>query len=736
MTIPAPSELGRDGRPAVWQSFVDDSQNRRTAYWLGGVLAFYWVIERLWNPPAGVILLGAVVGGLYAMLALGIALIYRANRFVNFAQGDMGAAPTSLTVLLIGALHWPYPLGILVGLVGGVLTGLLIEFVVIRRFASAPRLVLTVVSIGISALLSVVELGLPKFLNITYPPQTFPSPFSFHFEFGSVHFQGNDILAMIAVPAALLALSWFLNRTHIGVAIRACSESRDRASLLGVPIKRVNMVVWAVSSLLATVGLILWAGVLGLPIGSPLGLDVLLIVLGAAAIGRFENMPVIAGVSILLGIIQQSVVWHTSSSDVVYVVVFLVILAALVVQRAGLASRAEEAAMSTWTAIREVRPMPPELTSLPEVRWGKKGLLGLVVALAVGTPWLFGDANTQLASFLCAYLIIGLSLLVLSGWAGQISLGQFAFVGLGSTVAAWTTLHWHLDVGLEIVLCGTLGAAVAVVVGIPALRIKGLFLAVATLGFGFAANFYFLSSNHFSWVTGNFTAVSPLPMFGKLSLTSPSPLGPRPDTTRVYFFSLAVLYLAVVAVLGLRHSRIGRVLIAIRENERAVQAFGINATRAKLVAFAASGFLAATAGVLILSQQGYLYTGSADPESSLIVFEMVVIGGLGSMTGVFAGAIYIEALNWFRPDVPLALQGVFQLLGSAVGLILILMFLPGGVGSAVFLARDRVLRAIAARRGLIVPSLAEDRLDDRVVDRPDERDDTTEIPVVLAEASL
>lgn len=734
MTIPVPSELGTDGRPAVWQSFVDDDQNRRSAYSLGAVLFFYWAIERLWHPPPGVILLGAVVGGLYAMLALGIALVYRANRFINFAQGDMGAAPTSLTVLLIGALHWPYPVGILVGLVGGVLTGLLIEFLVIRRFANAPRLVLTVVSIGVAALLTGVEIGLPHFLNITYPPQTFPSPFNFHFVFGGVHFRANDILAMVMVPVTMGALTWFLNRTHIGVAIRACSESRDRASLLGVPIKRVNMVVWGVSALLATVGMILWAGVLGLPIGSPLGLDVLLIVLAAAAIGRFENMPVIAGVSVLLGIVQESVVWHTSSSDVVYVVVFLVILAALFLQRAGLGSRAEEAAMSSWTAIREVRPIPPELASLPEVRWGKRGLLGLVGALALASPWLFGEANIQLASFLCAYLVIGLSLLVLSGWAGQISLGQFAFVGLGSTVAAWTTLHWHLDIGLEIVLCGALGAAVAVVVGIPALRIKGLFLAVATLGLGFAANFYFLSGDHFSWVTNQYTSVPPLPMFGKLSLTSPTPLGPRPDTFRVYYFSLAVLYLAVVAVLGLRHSRIGRVLIAVRENERAVQAFGINTTRAKLVAFAASGFLAAVAGVLILSQQGYLYSGSADPESSVIVFEMVVIGGLGSMTGVFAGAVYIEALNWFRPEVPLALQNVFQLMGSAAGLIVILMFLPGGVGSAVFLARDRLLREIAARRGLIVPSLTEDRMVDD--------DDTIELPVapaipadVLAEAS-
>jgi branched-chain amino acid transport system permease protein len=574
-----------------------------------------------------------------------------------------------------------------------------IEFTVIRRFANAPRLVLTVVSIGLSALLTIVEIGLPGFFGLTTTPQSFPSPFNFHFNVGAVRFQGNDILAMVMIPVALGALAWFLNRTHIGVAVRACAENRDRAALLGVPIKRVNLAVWAVSALLATVGLILWAGVLGLPIGSPLGLPALLIVLGAAALGRFQNMPLIAGASILIGIVDQSVVWHTGSSDIVYLVVFLVIMAALLLQRSGLASRAEEAAISSWTAIREVRPIPPELARLPEVRYAKGVLLAFLGAFAVAVPYIFGVAHTQLAAFLCAYLVIALSLYVLSGWAGQISLGQFAFVGIGSTVAAWTTLHWHLDMSLQLVVAGLLGSIAAVAVGIPALRIRGLFLAVATLGFGFAANYYLLSSSHFKWVPSQYTAVPVLALFGRMSLAS---------TDRLYYLSLVVLFLCMVAVLGLRHSRTGRVLVAVRENDRGVQAYGVSTTRAKLVAFALSGFLAAVAGVLILSQQGYLYTGSADPESSVIVFEMVVIGGLGSMTGVFAGTIYIEALSWLKPSVPHALEPVFQLLGSGVGLIVILMFLPGGVGSAIYMARDRLLREVAARRSIVVPSLIAD----------------------------
>jgi branched-chain amino acid transport system permease protein len=338
-------------------------------------------------------------------------------------------------------------------------------------------------------------------------------------------------------------------------------------------------------------------------------------------------------------------------------------------------------------------------------------------------PAMMGEAKLDLATFLAAYLIIALSLLVLSGWAGQISLGQFAFVAVGSTVGAWLTLHWHMDVLLVMVVAGGIGALVAVAIGIPALRIRGLFLAAATLAFTFAANDYFLSTGHFKWIPDQFTTVPRLPVFGRLSLDS---------ADRFYYFSYTVLLVCIIAVRGLRRSRIGRVLVATRENERGVQAYGVNVTRAKLVAFAFSGFLAAVAGVLILYGQTALYPGGADPESSIDAFVMVVIGGLGSITGVFAGAIYLEGLTWFRGDVPQALQGVMSVLGSGIGLILILVFLPGGVGSLVYQVRDRLLRLLAERRGIVVPSLIADAAvrDDAAADTVIEQADPSALTAV------
>jgi branched-chain amino acid transport system permease protein len=412
-----------------------------------------------------------------------------------------------------------------------------------------------------------------------------------------------------------------------------------------------------------------------------------------------EKMPTIVVASVMLGVVEQAAVWHSQNTDMVDLTIFLVVLGALLLRRREFTSRIQEAATSTWAALREVRPVPPELARMPEVVWTRRALLVVGVGLVLALPALLDEAKIELATFLAAYLIVALSLLVLSGWAGQISLGQFAFVATGSSVGAWLTLHWHMDVLLVMVVAGCVGAVVAVAIGIPALRIRGLFLAAATLAFTFAANTYFLSATHFSWIPSQFTTVPRLPVFGRVSLDT---------TNRFYYFSYAILLVCIFAVLGLRRTRIGRVLVATRENERGVQAYGINVTRAKLVAFATSGFLAAVAGVLILYGQETLYPGGADPQSSIGAFVTVVIGGLGSMTGVFAGAIYLEGLTWFRGDVPHALQNVMSQLGTGAGLIIILMFLPGGVGSFIYQIRDRLLRLLADRRGVIVPSLIAD----------------------------
>jgi branched-chain amino acid transport system permease protein len=174
----------------------------------------------------------------------------------------------------------------------------------------------------------------------------------------------------------------------------------------------------------------------------------------------------------------------------------------------------------------------------------------------------------------------------------------------------------------------------------------------------------------------------------------------------MFYASLAVLALALAMVVGLRRSRTGRVLIAIRENERAARAYGVNATRTQLAGFALSGFLAAAAGALYVHQQTGLSADPYLPQRSLELFAMVVIGGLGSLPGALLGATYVHSVDFFLPNE-------WQFLATGVGLLAVLLMFPSGLGGVLADVRDGGLRRIAARRGLVVPSLLADvRVDD------------------------
>jgi branched-chain amino acid transport system permease protein len=662
-------------------------------------LLFYFVQQWFWPAPLGVLVQGLVIGGLTALVAFGIALVYRANRVINFAQGDLGGVPASVAVLLIVSRHWPYPLAVGAGLVCALALGGIIEVLVIRRFFKAPRLILTVVTIGLVTFFAFIEIALPRAFGVDSPPQHFASPFDFSFTINPIVFRGNDILAMVTIPIVIVGLAAFFRYTHIGIAVRAAAESADRAALLGVPVKRVNTIVWVLATLLASVALFLRAGVVGLPIGSALGLPILLRALAAAVIGRMERFGTIFVASAAIGIIEQAVVWHTRTGLLVDPILFAVIIGALLFQRRQAGSRVVDASMSSWQAVREIRPIPRELAALPEVRWGMRAVAVVLGAIALAAPWMIGEGRTVLAGALLLYGIVAISLVVLSGWAGQVSLGQFAFAGVGAAVGAWMTLHLHWDLSVVIVASGLVGAVVAVLIGIPALRIRGLFLAVATLGFALACSSYFLNGDYFSWIPNGGVRIPRQPLFMHISLDTEA---------RFYYLCLACFLVAAWMVRGLRRSRTGRALIGVRENERGVQAYGINITRAKLTAFAMSGFLAASAGCLIVhQQQNYLRT-SFTPQESIAVFVMVVIGGLGSVPGAFLGAFFIKSLTWFDFLYPQGIRLALPFLGQGLGLIVILMFLPGGLGSLAYRGRDRALRYVAKRRDIVVPSLVAD----------------------------
>ncbi len=664
---------------------------RRAQIALVIVVAFYIFVGQIFAAPPAILFLGAVLGSLSALVAMGIVLIYRANRFINFAQGDLGAIAAVLGVSLIATRGWPFMGALAAGLAAALLIGAFVEFVFVRRFSKAPRLIVTVASIGIAQLLQGGQLALPAAFGLDFAPQNFPTPFDFSFEWHPVVFRGNHVLAMIMVPLVALALGAFFRYSRVGIAVRGAAESSDRAWMLGIPVTKINTVVWVLAAGLSGTAALLRAPIVGVSIGTVLGPSLLLRALAAAVIGRMESLPVTFGAAVGLGMIEQAVFWDTGRSLITDAVLFGVILVGLLLQRRGRASRVGDEATSSWSATREVRPIPPELRKLPEVIWGRVGIFAVIGAVLLIVPLVIEDNRVNLMGVGVIYAMVGVSLLVLTGWSGQISLGQMAFFGFGMATAG-TLVSNGWDFLLAIALGGLVGAGVAIVIGLPALRIRGPFLAVATLGFALASSSYFLNEEFFDWLVPGERLERPI-LFGKFDFES---------EIVFYFFLLTLLGLTIRAVHSLRNSRPGRALIAARDNPRAAQAYGVNLTSIRLFGFAMSGFLAAIAGGAFMFHQHRFAQSVLRPEFNIRIFSMAVIGGLGSLPGILFAAVYFTVLE------SLISSQRAQLFTSGLGLLFILLVFPGGLGQIIYDLRDAVLRRIARRRDLIVPSLLAD----------------------------
>lgn len=667
------------------------------------------VVQLLLFPmPAGIWLQGVTVGLLGALVAVGMGLVYRANRILNFAQADLGLAPATLAVILVQAFAWGYLASLVVGVVAAVVVGAVIELAVIRRFVRSPRLILTVATIGLAQVLIVLTTLVPQWLaDLTSrdPAEVAPSadrlafPLQFDFTIEPLVFRSDHVLAWIVAPLLLGAVAVLLRSTAIGTAVRASAERSDRAAMLGIPVGRLTTYVWATAALLSFVGLFLRAGVVGLPVGTASSLGVLLVAFAALTLGRLTDLPSIAVSAVALGLLEQGIVWNdqidfglftidSQRSALVAPLMGVVILAALLVRRVGRTRADDEAA--AWQGSREVRPVPPELRRLPEVRLVRIAMAVLVGAGLLILPHLLGTADSLRASAVIVYAVVAVSVVVLTGWAGQVSLGQMGFVAIGGAVGALATREWGLDLLLALPFAGVVGAAVAVVVGLPALRLRGLYLAVVTLAFAMAVSSWLTNPQYFSWIPGG--RIERAPLLGRIAVDSPTPL---------YYLCLGGLAVAIFIVTGIRRSRTGRVLIAVRDNERGAQAYGISVTRAKLTAFAVSGFVAALAGALLVHHQQVFSTGLVAPEQNLLVFTAAVVGGLGSLLGAVLGAVFLQGGGWFLPTE-------LQILATGVGVLIVLLVLPGGLGGLVYRARDLWLRSVARRNGVVSASLLAD----------------------------
>jgi ABC-type branched-subunit amino acid transport system ATPase component/ABC-type branched-subunit amino acid transport system permease subunit len=658
-----------------------------------------FLVPAIWHhqAPRGQVLQGAEQGAINGLFALGLVLTYRASRVINFSYGAMGTLSASVAAELYLGHHVNWYLCIGAGLATGAVLGLLVDFIIRWRFFTAPRLIVMVVTIGLAQLFGGIQLLLPKWIGGINPIGAFSTPLqAHHVEIFPVTFTGNDLLIVIVVPVALLALGWFLLKTDAGIAVRSVADNSDRARLLGIPVRRLSTLVWVIAGVLAAVTATLTAPSYGITASSaagPTGLTLILPALAAAIIAGMESLPVAFGAGLMLGVLNNLLEfnWQGFGTDIVDVVNFAAILIGLLFfQRSK--GRAEDAEQ-TFTATGILKPIPSALRKLPEVIAGRVVVGVAVAALVIAIPFMAGPGVILDYTGALIYGIIALSLVVLSGWSGNVSLGQFAFAGIGGVITADLVAKANVDVFLSLAAGGAAGGVLAVIVGFPALRIKGAYLAAATLALGVAMNSFFLNPIHIhsvtpqgSWPRGN--------LFQRFDLT---------NNRTFFYFCLAFLVLTILFIQGMRRARSGRVLLATRDNPKAAAAMSVPIIQTRLGGFVLAGVIAGVAGgldVQLLAQAG-IGNSTFDPSFGLVVFSMAVIGGLSSISGTLMGVALIQVLQYWKPQ--------YQLLFTGVGLMVILLFLPGGLGEGVQTVRDFILKRVALRRNLLVPSLVADK---------------------------
>lgn len=642
--------------------------------------------------PMGTVLFGVVSGGLNGLLALGLVMLFRVTRSINFAYGAMGSLPAGIASSLYLGHHWPWFVVIVLAVIMGGLVGVAVGALIDRRFGKSSRLLVTVATIGIQQLLGGIAIFVPQWFHGPNLIANFQTGLSkVHTAINPVVFDGNDLVAVLVVPAVVVLVAWFLLGTDAGRAVRAVAENPDRARLVGVPVRRLLMGIWAISGMVAGLTVMLQAPRSGVPLDAATGPEVLLAPLAAAIVARMESLYVAFAAAVGLGVIQAVVGLNVSKQAVQTPVFLVVILVALLFQRRG-SGRAHLDEDGSWSGGAGARPVPELLRSLPEVRAVTVGSWVLLAALLVSFPAWLSPARLDEVSVALVFGLGGLSLVVLSGWGGTVSLGQFAVIGIGAIVAGDLMMHLNLDFFVSMVVSAAAGAVAAVILGLPALRVRGLYLSVTTLAFAVAASDYFYNPTNYPSLL---PSGLPRPVLWKrFDLHGEGDL---------YLLGLLLLGVTVVLVRNMRARRPGRAVIAVRDNARAGSAMALPEARTRLTAFMVSGAIAGVAGafyVVVLGQVGYQTFPTAD---SVTVFAMAVIGGLSSVPGTLAGVALLQWLGIAFPKV--------QILLSGVGVLVVLAAFPSGLSGLFEMVRDAVLARIASVRGLDLSAWADDTLD-------------------------
>jgi branched-chain amino acid transport system permease protein len=601
--------------------------------------------------------LGIVFGAVYGVLAIGLVVTYNTTGVFNFAQGAVGMVAAFSYWELWQNAHWPFLLAIaFIVFVEAPILGLIVEFVLFRRIHGATVERSLMVSLGLLVILlgvATIFWSSPDTIRAVPPffTQSDGTVLSVRlFGTNGVTLQYQQIMIVVVTAVVGVGLGFFLRRARLGVAMRAVVDDPELVALAGAKPYRLSQMGWMLGFMLAAV-----AGVLIAPLVGQTGLTSTQLTLlalngfAAAVFGRLRSLPMTFVGALILGLLtyyaQGYLPGHINAGlaavlvEVVPVVFLFLVL--LVIPAARLAPAGRLA----------LRPVPRVVTA----RQSAAGAV-LLVALMVVLAATVGTTALSTLSQGLALGIVGLSLVLLVGFAGQVSLCQLTFMGIGAFTMGKTLggdSWWGLL--LAVVVSGAVGALVA----LPTLRLRGLYLALATLAFGAVMYSAFFDN---SSVISDGTQIN----VGRLRLPFMSTVGNQAELIEV-----AVAAALCAMLVGLvRRSAYGRRLVAMSDSPAAFAMVGLNAVRTKVIVFSLSAAMAGLGGVFYAGQQGGIGATDVQYIGSLTLLLFVAIWGIRTLTGALLGGMTAAALPVLQTHLPTSLA---DLVGLAAGIGIVLL---------------------------------------------------------------
>lgn len=595
-------------------------------------------------------IVGLINGNTYALIALGVSLIIGVSNVINFAHGSVFAVGAMLGWYFCAVLGWPLWLATVAVVVATGLLGLVINEIAVRPFArSAPIAAL----LATMALAMIIDNG----SQLLFGTQTrrFPSGLdTSNFVIGALRFGTLDLVMLAVSLSAMTVLGLFLRYHRIGQAIRATAQDREAAAQMGIPVRQVQALVFVIASMLGGLAGILigmYYGNVSPTSGYIIGIQGF----AAATLGGLGSLPGAVLGGLILGVVEAFGVSQWGDS-VRTLITFGVLLGTLWWRPGGLLGVATGVGREPMTGTflgkgRAIRLAPWQLALL-------------IAVAALGVPLLANNYLMQVGSQVFAFAIIAMSLTLLAGYAGQISLGQAGAVAIGAYASALLTRDLGWPFLPSLLASGSLAAALMVALVSPGWKLQGHYQSIATLAIGAVVTALILNWDGLTYGAHGITRI-PLP----------SILGyPIRSSRDYYWLSLAVLLACGWAVTRLQGSHLGRTWMAIRDDELAARSLGVHAGDYKGLAFAIGGFFAGIGGVLLAHQYSYIDPSMFGGQVSQEVLTLAVLGSLASPMGAVLGAVVlVGGLEFFR------VAAEWRLFIYGLSLLLLVRFRPQGL---------------------------------------------------------